>query len=479
MMSGVEKNGWLLGLVLGFSILGLALGSELRADAMADFRAFWCGGVAIAQHANPYLQQPLQRCEQLAGPPWEGPVLRQVALPAPLPPYGLLGYATLSRLSFPVAIALYGAVLVGALTAAIVLLSRTIGISSLTIAAVLAPMTWSDAILRGQPFSLVLLAFAGAAFFALRSCPAAAALCLMGAMIQPHVALPAVLAVFVLWPRTRIPVLLGSVALGFISVAAVGPQVALSYMRDVLPAHALANAYEWQLSLTSLLTYFGVAASQAVSFGTGSYIVMACLGVLVAARLVHRENSLVPAVLIPPAFGVFLGVHVHYHQLAIAFPAMLYVMVRANRGRALAGGGIAAAMLPWDTIVAPALVAMWMLIAGGFGRFAFGPRWALVPTLAAAAFVIGTSLAAFLWPALGAGGAPFVAHPYPPDALAEVSWADFSRQELSRSSPLLLWLRAPTILGIACGLAAIARFAFVPQCKELSETRVVPIGAEV
>jgi hypothetical protein len=474
----LDQCGWLCGLLLGLVILGLALASELRADAMADFRAFWCGGVAVAERANPYLQQPLQHCEQLAGPPWEGPVLRQVALPAPLPPYALLAYAALASLAFPLAYVLYGVVLVAALTAAIALLSRTIGVASLTLAAVLAPMTWSDAVLRGQPFSLVLLAFAGAAFFASRSRPALAVLCLTGAMIQPHVALPAAVALFLVWPRTRVPLVGAAAGLGAISIAAVGPEVALSYVRDVLPAHALANAYEWQLSLTSLLTYFGVAAPRAVSLGTASYAVMTVVGVIVAVRLVHREKSLVPAVLVPPAFGVFLGVHVHYHQLAIAFPAMFYAMTRAPQVRTLAGAGIAAAMLPWDTIVAPGLVGMWMVIAGVFGRSAFGMRGGVLLTLVVAAFAIGTSLVAFLWPSLGAGGAPFVAHPYPPGALAEMSWADFSRQELSRSSPLLLCLRAPTILGVACGLIAIARFGFGPRAADVPLGRSLAVGAE-
>ena len=39
-----------------------------------------------------------------------------------------------------------------------------------------------------------------------------------------------------------------------------GLQTSLSYVRDVVPAHALANVYEWQFSLTSILTSLGVAA---------------------------------------------------------------------------------------------------------------------------------------------------------------------------------------------------------------------------
>ncbi|BDE07003.1 hypothetical protein WPS_22790 [Vulcanimicrobium alpinum] len=72
----VVRYEWAAALGLGLTILGITLTSRLSADVMADFRAFWCGGVVLVHHANPYLQQPLQRCEQHAGPPWEGASLR-------------------------------------------------------------------------------------------------------------------------------------------------------------------------------------------------------------------------------------------------------------------------------------------------------------------------------------------------------------------------------------------------------------------
>jgi hypothetical protein len=452
-----------VGLALGLTILGVTLASSMRVDAMADFRAFWCGGVAIAQHANPYLQQPLQRCEQLAGPPWEGPALAQVALPAPLPPFALLAYAALSPLPFPVAIAIYGLALAAAITVAIELLARVTGVPTLAVAVVIAPIAWSDAVMRGQPFAFVLLALAAAAFFLQRSQPRVAALCLLGTAVQPHVALPAILGALVLVPRMRLPLVAGSAALGLLSVAATGLAVTVSYLRDVLPAHAVANAYEWQFSLTSLLTSAGVAVRTAIAAGSVTYGLMTLLGIVVAVVFVHRDGDLVPAVLIPPAFAVFLGVHVHYHQLALAFPAMLYVFVRSERWRPLAASALVVAMLPWDTIVVPALVAVWCVLAFAFGRYAFGPRAAMPIAAGTAAFAAAVTIVAFLHPALGAGAPPFVAHPYPAGALAEASWADYSRQELSRASPLLFALRAPTIVGIALGLAAVAGAAFAPH----------------
>ena len=75
---------------------------------MGDFRAFYCAGAAVAQHANPYLEEPLRSCEQNAGPPAEPAFLRPVALPAPLPPYALALFVPFARLPFPAAALLYG-----------------------------------------------------------------------------------------------------------------------------------------------------------------------------------------------------------------------------------------------------------------------------------------------------------------------------------------------------------------------------------
>jgi len=61
---------------------------------------------------------------------------------------------------------------------------------------------------------------------------------------------------------------------------------------------------------------------------------------------------------------------------------------------------------------------------------------------------------------LGPTEAHFVARTYPPNALAELSWGDFSRVALARPSVMMQWLRIPTIAGLACGLIALAWAAF-------------------
>ncbi|BDE07001.1 hypothetical protein WPS_22770 [Vulcanimicrobium alpinum] len=389
-----------------------------------------------------------------------------------MPPFALLAYATLSALPFSSAMIVYGALLAAAMTLAVFLLARVTRAPLFVVAVALAPIAWSDAILRGQPFAIVLLAFAASAYLLQRSRPAAAACCLLAATVQPHVALPALLGALVLVPRMRISLLLGGIALAGASVVLVGPAVTTVYLRDVLPAHASANAYEWQFSLTSLLTSIGIAARPAITAGSLTFAVMTLLGIVAAERFVRRDGDAAAAVLIPPAFAVFLGVHVHYHQLALAFPAMLFVLVRYERWRSIAGGGLVAAMLPWDTIIAPFLIGVWTMLAAIVGRFVYGPRPALWLAAGTALFAVGISLAAFLHPALGGGASYFTPHPYPPDGLAETSWSNYSRQVLSRTSPLFMIMRMPTVLGLLAGIVAIGGAAFAPSAAADAMGRV-------
>jgi hypothetical protein len=61
---------------------------------------------------------------------------------------------------------------------------------------------------------------------------------------------------------------------------------------------------------------------------------------------------------------------------------------------------------------------------------------------------------------LGPAPAHFVARSFPPNALAESSWGNYSHAVLARPSLLVQWLRLPTLLGLALGLFAMTRAAF-------------------
>jgi hypothetical protein len=425
---------------------------------MGDFRAFYCAGSAIAHGANPYLEEPLRSCEAAAGPPAEPEFLRPVALPAPLPPYALLLFVPFALLPFPLAAACYGLLLIASMTLAVALLQRVTGTSSAVLNVALAAITATVTYYVGQPVPLVLAALGAAALLARGGRWVAASACVAVASIEPHVALAAIVGMCALLPRARLPLVLCGLGLAAASVAAVGPAACVAYVRDVVPAHALANAYEWQFSLTSLLTSLGVAVLAAIRWGELMFVAMLSLGVVIANRLRVMNGDAAVMVIVPPAFALFGGVHVHFQQIAVAFPAILYVAVRNPRVRTLALSGVALAMIPWNVMGTSVLAGVAPLLAGGFGALTLGRRASLVLAVGAACIVL--SVVGLAAAGLGPAQAHFVPHAYPPGALAELSWGDFSRAALMRPSVMMEWLRLPTLAGLGCGLLSIVAAAY-------------------
>ena len=473
-MRGANIVAWLLGPAILAALIALNP-LDRPTYLMGDFRAFYCAGSVIAQNANPYLEEPLRGCEREAGPPSEPAFLKPVALPAPLPPYALLLFVPFALLPFPVAAALYGALLIAAMVAATALFARVTGASSVLLNVVFAAITATVTYYVGQPVPLVFLAIAAAALFARNACWSAAGACAVAASIEPHVALPAIVAMLVALPRTRVPILIGGVVLALAGVLAVGVPASIAYVRDVVPAHALANAYEWQFSLTSVLTSLGVAAPLAIRCGELMFAAMITLGVVVARRLRAMTGDAAVLVIVPPAFAVFGGVHVHFQQLAVAFPAIVYVLVRYPHVRTLAASGLALAMIPWNVMGSTVLAGLSPLLVGTFGALALGRRAGLAFAVSAAC--IGFSLLALALGGLGPPHVDFVAKSYPPDSLAELSWGDFSRAALMRPSLMMQWLRLPTLFGLACGLLAIVRVAYGERSTASSPGSAVVPGA--
>jgi hypothetical protein len=275
-------------------------------------------------------------------------------------------------------------------------------------------------------------------------------------------------------PRTRVPLLVCLGAAAAVGVLALGIPENVAYVREVLPAHALANAYEWQYSLTSVLTSVGIDGPLAVRCGEVMFATMTALGVAVAMRVRAVTGDAVALVLVPPAFALFGGVHVHAQQIAAAFPAALYVLVRFPRVRVLTVVGIVFAMIPWNFMCASALAGFAPILVGAFAALRAGKRTGVV--LASCAGAIALSLPLLALAGFGPSEPHVVVHPYPPDALAEVSWGDFVRVSLMRSSLLTQWLRIPTLVGLACVLVAIVRVALEGVSFG---ARVTPVRARV
>lgn len=453
--------GWFLAPLM-FAAMIILHGASASSYLMGDFRAFYCAGAAIAQGANPYLEEPLRSCESETGPPREPLVLRSVALPAPLPPHALMLFVPLALLPFPLAAAIYGVLLMVAMAFCVAAYARITGAPTLLLNVIFAGITATVTLYVGQPVPFVLLALAATALHLREQRWIAASACAVAASIEPHLALPVLVAMFVVFAPTRAPlVLLGLCTVGA-GVLALGLPITLTYVREVVPAHALANAFEWQFSLTSLLTSLGLAAAPAIRAGEVMFALMTAIGTWVAWRLMRREGDRALIAIVPPAFAVFGGVHVHFQQIAVAFPAIVYVAVRYPRLRVAAACALGATMIPWNVMGSSAIFAgLAPAIVGVLGAMVLTRRAGLAMSITAAAIVF--SLLALATLGFGPAEAHFVARVYPPGALAETSWGDFSREALMRPSILMHWLRIPTLGGLACGLIAIAWSARAPR----------------
>lgn len=429
-------------------------------NLMGDFRAFYCAGSAIAQGADPYREEPLHACERRVHPARSPAYALDITLPAPLPPHALLAFVPLALLPFPLAAAVYGLLSIAAMSAAVLLFARATGVCSLWLNLAFAGITAAQTYFLGQPMPFALLALAAAALFLRSGRFVAAAACAVLVSVEPPLALPVLVALAVALPDTRLPIFGFGALLVVVGVAGLGLPATIEYLRDVIPAHALANAYEWQYSLTSVLTSFGAGAQAAVRWGEAMYAAMLILGIVVAQRLWRSSGNRAALVLVPPAFAVFGGVHVHLHQLAIAFPAILGIYASHPRLRNLAATGISLALVPWNVVSATVMTVFTPLLVGWFAYLTMGPRRGLVLTVIAMA--IALSVLALALTGFGPGDTPFVAQAYPPDALAEESWGAFSRAVLARPSVLMQWLRLPVLVGLALGLVALTRAAIEP-----------------
>ena len=447
---------WLLAPVMLAAMIAVSASLNL----MGDFRAFYCAGVVITQGADPYREEPLHACERRAQPPPSPAYIQDVTLPAPLPPHALLAFVPLARLPFPIAAALYWLLSFSAMSAATVLFARAAGVRCLWLNLAFAG-TATQSYFLGQPMPFALLALAATAVLLRNGRFVAASACAVLLSVEPPLALPVLLALFVALPSTRLPIFGFGSLLVLAGIVGLGLPVTIEYVRDVIPAHALANAYEWQLSLTSVLTSLGSNAAVAVRWGEAMYAAMLILGIVVAQRLWRSSGNHAALALVPPAFCVFGGVHVHLSQLVIAFPAILSIYASHPRARNLAATGITLAMVPWSAVSASVMTGFTPLLVGWFAYITMGPRRGLVLTVIAMGIAI--SVLALALAGFGPGDAHFVARTYPPDALAEASWGAFSRSVLARPSVLMQWIRVPVLAGLAMGLIALTRAAYEPR----------------
>jgi hypothetical protein len=194
---------------------------------------------------------------------------------------------------------------------------------SLAVAAVFAPtIGFGINLYYGEPVPLAIAALCASAYALERGAYRTAAALAVLASLEPHVALPAIVGLAVLAPRTRVALGLALLAGGALSLTALGSARTLEYVTTLLPIHAQAELLARdQFGLSRFLALAGVPARAALTLGGLSYLATMAYGVFAAGRLAATYERPAFVVLFPVAAAMLGGSFVHDVQIVAALPA--------------------------------------------------------------------------------------------------------------------------------------------------------------
>ena len=303
---------------------------------MVDFRAYYCASLAQRQGRDPYFTASVHECESnTPAPYYRAP--KNVTVPAPYPPYALAFFAPLTFLPFAAAAILWWIALALSILLAAYALARIARQPMLVAWGALVLSLGLSSFWSGNVMPIAFAAIIVAALAVQRGRLAIAVPALAIAMVEPQVALPAALGLFVACSRARVALIIAAAVLGVISVASSGVAQTLSYLTAVAPAHALSEvSRDNQYSLATVLAALGVPDVSAALAGSISYVLVSALGVLVALRLARRFDDPSLTVLVPAAFSVLGGTFVHTERDRRSNTG-LSPAVRAGRARCVPG----------------------------------------------------------------------------------------------------------------------------------------------
>ena len=317
-----------------------------RAHAGGDFVAFYCAGRIAVAGEDPYRTEPLRTCEHSLDSLGAGATATDVT-PAPMPGYTLAVFGLLARLPYQLALALWYLVLVASLVVTAWCLVRITRLPWYVVLVSLAiPFAYVNFVFAQlPPVAVAALCIAG--YLVKERRFVAAAVACACSMIEPHIGLPACIAVFAFIPATRLALASSAIALGAVSLLTLGIQTNIEYFTRALPLHALAEAgASDQLSFTWLLHWFGAPDRVAVFAGSVSYVVLVMVGIALARGVARAFNADFFLVLLPPAVAMLGGAFVHNLQYAAVIPAAL--ALAALLDNATAWTALAILAVPWQ-----------------------------------------------------------------------------------------------------------------------------------
>ncbi len=438
--------------VLGALFTLVPIAAQVDGDRYAgwlgvDARAYYCAARIQREGGNPYLAAPLHACESVAaGSYYRAP--GRVTVPAPYAPVALALLYPLTFAPFQVAIVAWWIVLALALLVAAYALARVARVPPLVGWGVLALSAALTSFSTGNVLPVSLAALVVAALFAARAQPVHAAAAVAIAMVEPHLALPAAVALFVSYAAMRIPLAVALFGLAALSVTAGGIGQTLAYITQVLPAHALSEvSRDNQYSLSTIVAALGLSDNAAVLFGEACYVLMTALGVVTGTVLARRYEEPALIVLVPPAFALLGGTFVHTGEIAAAVPACLVLLTRAREHRTWIFAALILLAIPWMMATSAALF-LAPIFPAAYLTYAL---WRNDRTA-----VLGTAVVSFAAIAVLFSLAGYSQHYLPSvrhvDAaidprLAEASWRQFVLGNTT-NNPVTWLLRLPSWIGL-------------------------------
>jgi hypothetical protein len=412
-----------------------------------DARAYYCAALAQREGRNPYFAAPLHECESAtAAPYYRAP--KNVTVPAPYPPYTLALFYPFTFLPFASAIVAWWIVLGLSLFVAACALARMARMPALIGWAALALATGLTSFSAGNVLPFALAAPVLAAYFASHGRPVAAAFAMALAMVEPHLAIPAAIALFAGYGAIRVPMLVAFGVIGGLSVATGGIAQTIAYVTQVLPAHALSEvSRDNQYSLSTVAAALGLSDGSAVFVGNVCYGLMTALGVVTAVTLARRYGELALIALVPPAFALLGGSFVHTAEIAAAVPACLVLYSRAKEHRVWIFAALLLLAIPWMMATSAAIFLAPIFPAAYLTYSLWSKQRSVVLASAVAAFT--ALLALFMLAGAPPSHAATIAHAYPAidPRLAEASWRQFVLGN-STNRPAMWLLRLPTWAGL-------------------------------
>jgi hypothetical protein len=340
------------------AVLGLWKYTEQsRGIVMYDFRAFYCGASVAIRGGDPYRQEPLYSCEARRDGSWLMNTGGNVAVPAPFPGYVLALFVPLSGFPFPLASIFWLLVLCFALGWTVEGLRRLTRFNVWALTALVFSTGGVLALTLGQLTPVAVAGLVWAAVAVEEQRYGAAAVALAFAALEPHVALGAIVSLFV-WKRAaQVPLILLAAVIVGTSIAFLGYARAVEYVTQVVPMHAQSELrYPGQLALSPLLYNLGIDPNQAVRIGSLQWVIVVVAGIVTAARVAGSFDRDSLLVLWPAGVALVGGVFLHAQQIAFIVPLAAVIAATPNASP-VAKGALVALSVPWiPAIMQPALL---------------------------------------------------------------------------------------------------------------------------